>query len=425
MFIKLNYNLFISVIKSVSISSTTKLVWIKFFSRSYKNYVKNKDYKFICNYSDLMKDFSCGKSKISQIMIQLEKEGYIKRRQIKLKQEKEQINSRKDKSLWEITLELPETDMENLVNQNDRLNLQKNINFEINSDIEEEKSYPSYVRNTDPPVYKILPHNRNKKHIINIKSNNVCSFKNEINLVSELIKKNVKKLPISITTKAKKFAYSLYSKRLVEQETSRLNKHNLAKELIFHASEWEPKKLGNLTKETKFNIALSVAWKLVCEGKWKTPRKLEQAKILNEEYKHYKDVSKGSKTIALELLEIQSKVSNKLGLDIDLISQIKQFSSNKGIKDDQYNNRRTTEIHPPYQSLSNLDQREKHNNSYMNHIKKVLKEMKERDEERDISKIEINKKSANNKIDKCNNSALKRLKIFELFKKKQQKKFLQ
>ena len=401
MFIKLNYKLFISVIKSVSISSISKLAWIKFFSRSYKNYIKNKDHKFICSYNDLMKDFSCSKSKISQIITQLEKEGYIKRRQIKLKQEKEEINSRKDKSLWEITLELPEVDIKNIVNQNDRSNLQKNINFKINSDIKEEKSYPSYVHDIPPPVLKTLPHNRNKKHIINIKSNNICFFKNEINLVSELIKKNKKKLPKNIITKAKKFAYSLHSKKLIKEETSQLNKHDLAKELIFHASEWEPKKLGNFAKETKFNIALSVAWKLICEGKWKTPRKLEQAKILNEEYKYYKDVYKKSKKIPLALFEIQLKIGNEFGLDTDLISPIKQSLSNEETENDKHSSKKISKIDAPYQTSSNLHQStnsEENSSSYMNHIRNVLKEMKERDKEYINPLKRNNRKNCYNKI---------------------------
>ena len=350
-----------------------------------------------------MKDFSCGKSKISQIMIQLEKEGYIKRKQIKLKQEKERINNRQDKSLWEITLELPEVNMKNLVNQSDRLNSQKNTIPNINSDTKKELC-SSYVRSTNPPVLKILPHNRNKKNIINTKSNNICFFLNEINLVSELIRRNMKKLPTNIITKAKKFAYSLYSKELIKQKTSELNKHDLATELIFHTSEWEPKKLGNLTRETKFNIALSVAWKLISEGKWKTPRKLEEAKILNKEYEHYKEIFKESKTISLELFEIQSKVSNKLGLDIDLISQIKQPPFNKETEDDQHNNRRTTRIRSPYPSLFDLNQ-EGFSEGFINHMKKFS--------------LRINKKFTINKTDEFNNLTPKKTKIFEFFKKKQ------
>jgi hypothetical protein len=69
-------------------------------------------------------------------------------------------------------------------------------------------------------------------------SENVSSKKNkldiekEFNIHSELIREKLKTLPKDKADKARKFAYSLVSKKLASGYAASLNKHELAKQLI-------------------------------------------------------------------------------------------------------------------------------------------------------------------------------------------------
>ena len=60
----------------------------------------------------------------------------------------------------------------------------------------------------------------------------------EFNIHSELVRKKLKILPKDKADKARKFAYSLVSKGLATGYAASLSKHELAKQIIHHATTW-------------------------------------------------------------------------------------------------------------------------------------------------------------------------------------------
>ena len=68
----------------------------------------------------------------------------------------------------------------------------------------------------------------------------------EFNIYSQLIRNKLKTLPKDKADKARKFAYSLASKNLATGYAASLNKHELAKQLIYHAASWKPTKFVSI-----------------------------------------------------------------------------------------------------------------------------------------------------------------------------------
>lgn len=190
-----------------------------------------------------------------------------------------------------------------------------------------------HVANSSPYINKnILLNNIFKSNLeqnsevpLNFSSENV--FKNkfikkrqlklkkqsEFNICSELIRKKLKALPKDKADKARKYAYALSSKKLAKGYASTIGKHELAKQLLFHAATWKPKQYSYLSTEDQIDVALATAWKAVENGTWKAPLGWAKAQILQYEFQHYKD--KYQKTGILsshEITELEKAVSNLL-----------------------------------------------------------------------------------------------------------------
>ena len=133
----------------------------------------------------------------------------------------------------------------------------------------------------------------------------------EFNIHSELIREKLKILPKDKADKARKFAYSLISKKLATGYAAGLNKHELAKQLIHHAASWKPTKLGSISREKEIDTALSVAWKAIVGGTWKAPLELAKAEVLQYEFRHYRRKYQESGIISNELDSLES-TTNKL-----------------------------------------------------------------------------------------------------------------
>ena len=133
----------------------------------------------------------------------------------------------------------------------------------------------------------------------------------EFDIHSELIRAKLKMLPKDKADKARKFAYSLVSKGLAIGYAANLSKHELAKQIIHHAATWKPTKLGVVSREKEIDAALSVAWKAIVAGTWKTPLELAKAETLQYEFRYYKQKYLESGIISNELSSLES-ATNKL-----------------------------------------------------------------------------------------------------------------
>ena len=144
----------------------------------------------------------------------------------------------------------------------------------------------------------------------------------EFNIYSKLIREKLKILPKDKADKARKFAYSLVSKRLANGYAASLSKHELAKQIIYHAATWKPTKLGSVSREKEIDTALSVAWKKIVGGTWQVPLELAKAEILQYEFNAYRRKYQESGVLSHEAKALESDVNNLLGGWCNLVGKI-------------------------------------------------------------------------------------------------------
>jgi len=196
----------------------------------------------------------------------------------------------------------------------------------------------SKVSCTDPQIAACELH-LNKNILINISNNNlgenskvilndfVKSFdkanqekqkrkakRAEYNICSELIRQTLKTLPKDKADKARHYAYALVSQKRAKGYAENLSKHELAKQLIFHAASWRPKGYSHLCKEKQIDIALASAWKAVENGTWQVPMKWQKAQILQDEFEYYKQKYRETGVLSTyEISDLERVVSSLLG----------------------------------------------------------------------------------------------------------------
>ena len=137
--------------------------------------------------------------------------------------------------------------------------------------------------------------------------------KKQFSICSTLIREKIKNLPKDKIDKAKKFAYSLISKKLATGYATTLDKHELAKQFIFHIATWKPTNLGSISQENQIDTALAVAWKAVVNGSWKIPLGWAKAQVLDWEFRAYKQKYQNSGVLSADIRTLENDVSKLLG----------------------------------------------------------------------------------------------------------------
>jgi hypothetical protein len=152
LFIKLNYDLLKLISSNEYTNSRQKIMWLGFYTRCYKNYMLqgkedfnlvqysyNDDgsFSFITSYQELADLYSCNIKNISKSIRALEKLGFIKTQNIYIRKRYGyndgcRAQERQDKSLWKITLLLPDECILELKKVKNRSNLKpKDIKDEL------------------------------------------------------------------------------------------------------------------------------------------------------------------------------------------------------------------------------------------------------------------------------------------------------
>jgi len=176
----------------------------------------------------------------------------------------------------------------------------------------------------------------------------VNNYKNhKFNICSELIRNKLKELSKDKADKARKFAYSLLSKKLAKGYAASLSKGELAKQLIHHAATWKPTKLGSISREQEIDTALSVAWKSIITGTWQPPLEWAKAEVLNYEYSLYLKKYQESGIISYEVRTLEIEVDKLLGRWCDLEGKIKSSV----ISEFDYNKKSDEELCKPQDQL--------------------------------------------------------------------------
>ena len=174
------------------------------------------------------------------------------------------------------------------------------------------------------------------------------NYKNDkFNICSELIRNKLKELPKDKADKARKFAYSLLSKKLAKGYAASLSKGELAKQLIHHAATWKPTKLGSISREQEIDTALSVAWKSIIAGTWQPPLEWAKAEVLNYEYLLYLKKYQELGIISYEVRTLEIEVDKLLGGRCDLEGKIKS----RAISEFDYVKKSDEELYKPQDQL--------------------------------------------------------------------------
>jgi DNA-binding MarR family transcriptional regulator len=177
------------------------------------------------------------------------------------------------------------------------------------------------------------------------KGNNYKNHK--FNICSELIRNKLKELSKDKADKARKFAYSLLSKKLAKGYAASLSKGELAKQLIHHAATWKPTKLGSISREQEIDTALSVAWKSIIAGTWQPPLEWAKAEVLNYEYLLYLKKYQESGIISYEVRTLEIEVDKLLGGCCDLLGKIQSSV----MSEFNYNKKSDEELYKPQDQL--------------------------------------------------------------------------
>ena len=172
----------------------------------------------------------------------------------------------------------------------------------------------------------------------------------DFSVSKELVRRKLANIPQDKADKARKYAYSLFSKRIPTGYAATLDKHELAKQFIIHAATWKPSKLGNLTREQEIDAALSFAWKSVTNGTWQSPLEYIKAKILDYEFLSYRDKYKHSGILSPELKTLEIEVDKLLDGYSNLTTRIIE-EVRKEANDQQLEYYKPERINPFYEKI--------------------------------------------------------------------------
>ena len=123
LFIKLNYQLLSIIAASCDLTPLQKTIWLDFYVKCYKNHMssnqENAEFSLKISYLELASKCGCNRSFLSKAINGLETLGFITKNQFYTRKEKSD-QERQDKSLWQVTLCLPNIYEQELRNSPDR-----------------------------------------------------------------------------------------------------------------------------------------------------------------------------------------------------------------------------------------------------------------------------------------------------------------
>jgi len=163
LFIKINYDLLKLITSETSLNTKQKVMWLRFYIIGYKNYMSQKrlfsdsctdstyyNFSFISSYREIADIFSSNRKDVSKSIRALKKLGFIKSQNIYVRKQGSNnktnnknttniityegnatsnhgdLTERQDKSLWKITVSLPDEYIVALDKIKDRANIKKN-----------------------------------------------------------------------------------------------------------------------------------------------------------------------------------------------------------------------------------------------------------------------------------------------------------
>jgi hypothetical protein len=123
LFIKLNYQLLSIITASCDLTPLQKTIWLDFYVKCYKNHMssnqENAEFSLKISYLKLTNKYGCNRSFLSKAINGLEALGFITKNQFYTRKEKFD-QERQDKSLWQVTLCLPNIYKQELINSPNR-----------------------------------------------------------------------------------------------------------------------------------------------------------------------------------------------------------------------------------------------------------------------------------------------------------------
>lgn len=282
LFIKLNYQLLKTITSNDYLTPFHKVLWLDLFAKCYKHYISNNKernkFSLTVSYAELAKEYYCDKRHLSKAMIILEELGFIWRTRFCIKKE-DYCQERQDKSLWLITLSLPEAYFQELIKLKDRAsrkinndlvynNLLSNNSSEIILYKDDEETEPDYrfqhdfptkskflVSSYDPQIAKYRPllnkdlkTNKKIKNIDNLESESI--FFKESEFYRKFSSKGTKS-EISKACQSSKFIEDKLQNASLKLSVSSIGANNQTIKFITNKTlkDWYP-----LTKEQVYEL---------------------------------------------------------------------------------------------------------------------------------------------------------------------------
>ena len=160
-YIPLNYQIFRIVASNINLTSKQKVLWIGFFIQAYKNFTLNKDDSINClsftsSYLELASKLGCSVKTISDVINVLVKERFLQKQKFYVKNGSE-LQDRCDKSLWSITISLPEEYRQKIKAIENRKGYVKKIKNPCTLEADRVNNRES-TPNSDPDYPQFRPH---------------------------------------------------------------------------------------------------------------------------------------------------------------------------------------------------------------------------------------------------------------------------
>jgi len=290
LFIPLNYNILKIISSSIDLTPIYKVTWLDFYTKCYKNHIaanKKSDFAFITSYKELMDNYGCSRNSLSKIMNFLENNGFITKNRYFLKKDKNSsLEDRADKSIWQITLSLPNSYNLELENIKDRAGINRESIFIPDNEINQpERIYKelenndfidqeSYLENEEEYIDNILDALDELSAINKNLDDDICSISNvsmsetlkdpKVSSVGSFSDSNDSALSSVVQSNAASPDPHIAKSSLYKKKYSKLNlkeiKSNLeaTPKVLFGFLERKNKIRKNKTKSTEFNIISSL-----------------------------------------------------------------------------------------------------------------------------------------------------------------------
>jgi len=343
MFIKFNNKQIESIMSNKSLSPLQKIIWLFLYIRSNLSYQKSGEWSAPLTQNELVQIFKCNQSTASKALNKLEELGFIAKSQYKT--HANNLSNRRKKSIWFIEALFPYEDIQNLLKQKARANINlkddyyHELNQIVDNIVDNKNDIPSVKadysprkaenslrsahfsqnavssnkdltsnsfcnKNINHQILKsddVIDVNLNKNHerqapvAQTSKKYNLGLF--DLDIAHEKYQRNLQKLTKEQAKKAINYAKKLINDASCSEFLTGISQDELIRQFIHHTANFKPTKIYCETRNEEVDAALSFAYTAVKKGRWRCPSGWGDAIDLHLEKEKYNYEHNDSKQV--------------------------------------------------------------------------------------------------------------------------------